>query len=68
MSLPESSNLHHPSVHLAVAPHALGVVDLPSVTATGLGVVVAVTLVHATGLLAGRGEATALAVLRNTII
>ena len=70
MSLPESSNLHHPSAlqHLTVTPHALGVVDLPGVTAAGLGVVVAVTLVHATGLLAGRGEATALAVLRNTII
>jgi hypothetical protein len=44
-------------------------VDLPGVAAAGLGVVVAVALVHATGLLAGGGEATALAVLKhNTLV
>lgn len=70
MSLPESSNLHHPSAlqHLTVTPHALGVVDLPSVTTAGLGIVVAVALVHATGLLAGGSEATALAVLKHNML
>jgi hypothetical protein len=49
--------------HLTVAPVALGVLALPGVAATGLGVVVTVTLVHTTGLLASGGETTRLAVL-----
>lgn len=70
MPRPESSNLHHSSAlqHLTVTPHALGVVDLPGVTAAGLGVVVAVALVHAAGLLAGGSEATALAVLKHNTL
>jgi hypothetical protein len=43
-------------------------VDLPGVTAAGLGVVVAVALVHATRLLAGGSEATALAVLNHNML
>lgn len=56
---------HHTSVsgHLTVTPVALGVLALPRVAATGLGVVVAVALVDTTGLLAGSGETTALTVL-----
>lgn len=38
---------------------------LPGLATTGRGVVVAVALVEATGLLAGGGEATGLAVLEN---
>ena len=49
--------------HLTVTPVALGVVELPGVAAASLGVVVAVALVDTTGLLAGRGETTSLAVL-----
>lgn len=52
-------------MHLTVTPVALGVVELPGVAAAGLGVVVAVTLVDTTGLLAGSGETTGLAVLEE---
>ena len=51
------------SIRLAVAPVALGIVELPSMAAASLGVVVAVTLVNTTGLLASCGETTALTVL-----
>ena len=62
---PRSSNPNHSSAltHLTVTPVALGVLALPGVAATGLGVVVAVALVDTTGLLAGGSETTALAVL-----
>lgn len=48
---------------LPVAPQGQGVVLLPGLSAAGLGLGVAVTLVEAAGLLAGGGEATGLAVL-----
>jgi len=48
---------------LSVSPERQGVVALPGLSATGLGLVVAVTLVETTGLLAGGGEAARLAVL-----
>lgn len=62
---------HHPglrhSSHLTVSPVALGVVAQPGLPATSGGLVVAVATVDTTGLLAGSGEATRLAVLsRNT--
>lgn len=50
-------------MHLTVTPVALGVVELPGVAAASLGVVVAVALVDTTGLLAGGGKTTGLAVL-----
>lgn len=50
-------------MHLTVTPVGLGVLALPGVAAAGLGVVVAVALVDTTGLLAGSGETTGLAVL-----
>lgn len=53
-----SSNLH-----LSVAPERQGVLSLPGVATTSLGVVVAVALVHTSALLAGGGETTGLAVL-----
>lgn len=53
------------SAHLTVTPVGLGVLALPGVAATGLGVVVAVAFVDTTGLLAGGGETTGLAVLRR---
>jgi hypothetical protein len=53
--------------HLTVTPVALGVVELPGVAATSLGVVVAVTLVDTTGLLAGGSETTGLAVLVDRV-
>jgi hypothetical protein len=55
----------YPSLHLTVSPVALGVLALPGVAAAGRGVVVAVALVDTTGLLAGSGETTALAVLNG---
>ncbi len=51
------------STHLSVAPEREGVVSLPGLSAASLGLVVAVALVEATGLLAGGSEATRLAVL-----
>lgn len=51
------------SGRLPVSPQGQGVVTLPGLSATGLGLVVATTLVEATRLLAGGGEATGLAVL-----
>jgi hypothetical protein len=54
-------------LHLTVSPVALGVLALPGVAATGGGVVVAVALVDTTGLLAGSGETTGLAVLERGI-
>jgi hypothetical protein len=48
---------------LSVALEVEGVVALPGLAATGGGVVEAVTLSETTGLLAGGGEATRLAVL-----
>jgi hypothetical protein len=54
-------------LHLTVSPVALGVLALPGVAATGGGVVVAVALVDTTGLLAGSGETTGLAVLVNGV-
>ena len=53
------------STRLPVAPQGQGVLALPGVAATSLGVVVAVTLVHTTGLLASGGETTRLAVLER---
>lgn len=50
-------------MRLAVAPVALGVLELPGVAAARLGVVVAVALVDTTGLLASGSKTTALAVL-----
>lgn len=49
--------------HLSVSPEGQGVVALPGLSATSLGLVVATTLVETTGLLAGGGETTGLAVL-----
>lgn len=66
MPQPAISNRNHwesALSHLTVTPVALGVLALPGVAATSLGVVVAVTLVHTTGLLAGGGKTTGLAVL-----
>lgn len=66
--LPIFSTIKHrarASMHLTVTPVALGVVELPGVAATSLGVVVAVALVDTTGLLAGSGETTGLAVLER---
>jgi hypothetical protein len=48
---------------LSVAPQRQGVVLLPGLSAASLGLVVAVTLVETTGLLASSSEATGLAVL-----
>jgi hypothetical protein len=52
-------------MHLTVTPVALGVVELPGVAASSLGVVVAVALVDTTGLLASGGKTTGLAVLEG---
>lgn len=62
---PISNPIHRLSalVHLTVTPVALGVLALPGVAATGLGVVVAVALVDTAGLLASSSETTALTVL-----
>ena len=62
---PISSSPNHSSAltHSTVTPVALGVLALPGVAATGLGVVVTVALVDTTGLLAGGGKTTGLAVL-----
>lgn len=68
MPQPTFSNRNHwesALSHLTVTPVALGVLALPGVAATSLGVVVAVTLVDTTGLLASGGEATGLAVLKR---
>lgn len=55
---------HAPSsTRLSVAPEGEGVVSLPGLSAASLGLVVAVTLVETTGLLAGGGETARLAVL-----
>lgn len=51
------------STSSSVAPQRQGVVSLPSLSAAGLGLVVAVALVETTRLLAGSGETTSLAVL-----
>jgi hypothetical protein len=48
---------------LTVTPQRQGVVSLPGLSAASLGLVVAVTLVETTGLLAGGSETTRLAVL-----
>jgi hypothetical protein len=48
---------------LSVSPEGQGVVALPGLSAASLGLVVAVTLVETTGLLAGGGKTTSLAVL-----
>ena len=53
----------HLSTSLAVAPEREGVLLLPGLSAAGAGVVVLVALVDTTGLLAGGGETTSLAVL-----
>jgi hypothetical protein len=52
-----------PSAHLAVAPQGEGVVPLPGLPPAGGGVVELVATSKTTALLAGGGEATALAVL-----
>lgn len=64
-SRPSQSQLSHSmgASCLSVSPERQGVVALPGLSATGLGLVVAVTLVETTGLLAGGGEAARLAVL-----
>jgi hypothetical protein len=65
---PIFSSLYHSALaHLTVTPVALGVLELPGVATASLGVVVAVTLVDTTGLLAGGSETTSLAVLRKKI-
>ena len=48
---------------LSVAPERQGVLSLPGLSATGRGVVVTVTLVDTTVVLAGGGQATEFAVL-----
>lgn len=68
MPLPTFSNRNHCESalpHLTVTPVALGVLALPGVAATSLGVVVTVSLVDTTGLLASGGKATGLAVLER---
>lgn len=63
---PIFSSLYHSALaHLTVTPVALGVLELPGVATASLGVVVAVTLVDTTGLLAGGSETTSLAVLEK---
>lgn len=63
--MPRSIALLSPRVtwRLTVSPERQGVVALPGLSAASLGLVVAVTLVETTGLLAGGGETTSLAVL-----
>lgn len=51
------------STRLSVTPERKGVVSLPGLSAASLGLVVTVTLVETTGLLAGGSEAAGLAVL-----
>lgn len=51
------------SLKLTVSPVALGVVALPGLASAGAGLVEEVALVDTTGLLAGSGETTSLAVL-----
>jgi hypothetical protein len=51
------------STRLSVTPEREGVVSLPGLSATSLGLVVAVTLVETTGLLASGSETAGLAVL-----
>ena len=51
------------STHLAVTPEGEGVVPLPGLPAASSGLVELVALAQSTALLAGGGEATALAVL-----
>lgn len=51
------------STHLPVAPEGEGVVPLPGLPPAGGGLVVSVSLAKTTALLAGGGEAAALAVL-----
>jgi hypothetical protein len=53
------------TILLTVTVNLKGVVALPGLAATGGGLVVAVALVETTGLLAGSGETTRLAVLRR---
>lgn len=50
-------------MHLPVAPEGEGVVPLPGLPPAGSGLVVPMSLAKTTALLAGGGEATALAVL-----
>ena len=50
-------------MHLPVAPEGEGVVPLPGLPPASSGLVVSVSLAQTTALLAGGGEATALAVL-----
>lgn len=65
MQTPTPSVFLHtpPQPRLTVSPVALGVVTQPGFATTGGRVVVSVALVDTTGLLAGRGETTAFAVL-----
>jgi len=64
--LVKEKNIEPPWKHnsaLTVSPVALGVESLPSLPATSSRLVVAMTLVKATALLAGSGQSTRLAVL-----
>jgi len=58
-TLPRSSS----STHLPVAPERQGVLSLPGLSATGLGVVVSVTLGNTTVVLASGGQTAEFAVL-----
>ena len=61
---------HHATplaLHLPVAPEGEGVVPLPGLPATSGGVVVLVTLVDTTGLLAGGGKTASLTVLVHRV-
>jgi hypothetical protein len=55
------------STRLSVAPQGQGVLLLPGLSATGSGVVVLVTTVDTTGLLAGGGKTTSLTVLVHRV-
>lgn len=55
-------------MHLPVAPEREGVVALPGLSPASSGLVELVTLAETTGLLAGSGEATGLAVLSSALV
>jgi hypothetical protein len=56
-----------PSAGSAVSPKRKSVVTLPSLSATSRGLIVAVALVETSRLLAGGGETTGLAVLKDVV-
>jgi hypothetical protein len=67
VSLLITTNPPMQSPHLTVTPQRQGVVALPGLSASTTGVVVTMTLVEATRLLAGGSEATGLTVLVDWI-